>query len=162
MCDADIVERATESVLRMGLATELELHEFATSSLRARHGGPMLREVLKRRPLGARPTGSDVETIGLQVYRRNGLDPHRQWEVLDADGATIGFGDYGFPPKAFISEVDGLGTHDLENRQHDYDRQGRIEDRGYLVRRFTREDVLWRPKYFCDATRRGLAAARYL
>jgi very-short-patch-repair endonuclease len=162
VCDADIVERAAESALRMGLADDPALREFAVSQTRARHGGPMLREVLKRRPLGARPTGSDVETIALQILRRDGLLATRQWEVTEDDGRHVDYCDLGFPPKAFVVEIDGLGTHGLEQRQHDYNRQARIEDIGYIVRRFTAEDVLYRPRYLCAVTRRGLARAPFL
>jgi very-short-patch-repair endonuclease len=162
VCDPDIVERMLESALRKGLTTDAEARDFATSRIRSRHGGPTLRAVLARRLPGERPTGSDIETICLQVYRRAGLRPRRQWEVRDPRDQLLGFGDFGFPPKAFISEIDGLRTHDLENRQYDYNRQGLIEDLGYTFRRFTREDVVWRPRYLCDATRRGIAIARYL
>jgi hypothetical protein len=162
VCDADIVERAVESALRKQLVTEDHLRAFAISRARSRHGGPTLRAVLDRRRRGELPTGSDIETICLQVYRRAGLVAHRQWEVRDAGGVLLGRGDFGFPPKAFISEVDGLESHDLSARQHDYNRQAAIENLGYSFRRFTREDVLWRPKHVCDVTRRGIALARYL
>ena len=162
VCDIDIVERMVESALRKDLATDPALRDFATSRIRSRHGGPTLRAVLGLRLPNERPTGSDIETICLQVYRRAGLAPTRRWRVDDPAGRLLGFGDFGFPPKAFISELDGLGSHDLEHRQHDYNRQALIEDLGYTFRRFTREDVLWRPKYVCDATRRGIAIARYL
>lgn len=163
VCDIDVVERMVESALRKKLTTDAELRDFATSRIRSRHGGPTLRAVLGLRLPDERPTGSDIETICLQVYRRAGLAPRRQWRVDNpVGGPPLGFGDFGFPPKAFISEIDGLGSHDLENRQYDYNRQALIEDVGYLFRRFTTEDVLWRPRYVCDATRRGIAIARYL
>lgn len=160
--DADRVERALESALRKGLAVDAALRDFATHQAISRPGVRTLRAVLGRRPVGARPTGSDLETLCLQLYRRDGLLPARQWEVLDEDGNLVGFGDFGFPPKAFISEVDGLESHDVENRQYDYNRQARMEDLGYMFRRFTRADVLWRPRYVCGSTRRGLAIARFL
>ncbi len=160
-CDADIVERALESALRKGLAEDADMREFSRANPYAR-GGPTLRAVLDRRRPGARPTGSDLETLCLQLYRRGGLYPERQWEVRDDDGSLVGFGDFGFPPKAFISEVDGLATHGSEAAQYDYGRQARIEDLGYTFRRFTRSDILWRPKYVCDVTNRGIARANYL
>jgi very-short-patch-repair endonuclease len=117
---------------------------------------------LARRRDGERPTGSDLETLCLQLYRRGGLHPSRQWEVRNGRGELLGFGDFGWPPKAFITEVDGLATHGPEDRQYDYSRQARIEDEGYTFRRFTRDDVLWRAKYVCDTTSRGIALARPL
>jgi very-short-patch-repair endonuclease len=122
----------------------------------------MLRSVLELRPLGARPTGSDVETIALQAFRRGGLRPMRQWRVDEEDGTLIGYVDFVFPPRALGVEIDGLETHDLDHRQHDYDRQRRIENRGFLIRRFTREDARSRPKYMRAAVRQGLQLAPYL
>jgi very-short-patch-repair endonuclease len=160
-CDVDTVERAYESALRTGLIDDIEMRDFAARHA-SWHGAPTLRAVLARRLPGERPTGSDVETIGLQVYRRAGMHPRRQWEVRDERDELLGFGDFGWPPKAFITEFDGLEAHGPEQRQYDYNRQARIEDVGYIFRRFTREDVLHRPKYLVDTTRRGIAIARYL
>lgn len=160
-CDADVVERALECALRKGLVEDAEMRDFANAQPYAR-GGPTLRAVLARRRAGSRPTGSDLETLCLQLYRRGGLHPERQWEVRAEDGSVLGFGDFGFPPKAFISEVDGLATHGSDAAQYDYGRQARIEDLGYTFRRFTRADIVYRPKYVCDVTRRGIARARYL
>ena len=162
VCGADVVERAVESGLRLDLVSDPALRHFSTSDVRSRHGGAMLRSVLALRPPGARPTGSDVETIALQILRRNGLRPMRQWRVDEADGTLIGYVDFVLPPRALGIEIDGLETHDLKHRQHDYDRQRRIENRGFLVRRFTREDVLLRPKYMCAAIRDALPLAQYL
>src|SRR3954470_21392554 len=85
--DLDIVERAAESALRMELVDELQLRDFANLWAFARHGGPGLREVLDRRPIGARPTGSDLETRYLQTIRLEGIGPpERQWRVVDKNG----------------------------------------------------------------------------
>jgi hypothetical protein len=160
-CDRDLVERALESALRKGFVRDDEMREFAARQ-RYAPGGPALRAVLALRPPGARPTGSDLETLCLQVYRRGGLFPERQWEVRTNEGEVLGYGDFGFPPKAFISEVDGMATHGPEAAQYDYTRQARMEDLGYRFRRFTRSDVLYRPKHLCDVTRRGIVQAPYL
>lgn len=162
MYDIDRVERAVESALRKGLITDPALRAFVNEQGVRRPGVRTLRAVLALRRPGARPTGSDLETLCLQLYRRGGLFPERQWEVLDEQGALVGFGDFGFPPKAFISEVDGLVAHGPEKREYDYNRQARIEDLGYTFRRFTRAAVLWRPRYVCATTRRGLLLARDL
>jgi hypothetical protein len=166
VCDADIVERAAEYALRKGLAAETSLRAFARDRTASRHGGPTLRTVLDRRPVGARPTGSDIETICLQVYRRGGVPtPQRQWAVYDTDGTgeLIGYGDFGFPPRALITEIDGSETHGTPSGiQYDYSRQSRMEDLGYRFRRFTVADVRDRPKYVCDTTLRGLAGAPWL
>jgi hypothetical protein len=156
--DLDLVERAYESALRLGLVDDVETREWVADHA-GWQGAPGLRAVQARRRPGERPTGSDDETIVMQIYRRYGIDFERQFEVVDEDGILIGYADFGHPPSACLTEVDGLGTHDLANRQHDYNRQGRMEDIGYLVRRHTHEDVRYREKYVVQRTRRGIALA---
>lgn len=159
--DLDIVERAAESALRDRLVDELELRDFANLWTACRHGAPGLREVLDRRPIGATPTGSDLETQAIQVLRRGGLPrPERQWPVLDLYGEVVAFADIGFPPYRFIVETDGLETHKTaEQLQYDLNRQNRILDAGYGLRRFTHGDVTRRPSYVIRETRRGLLHA---
>jgi very-short-patch-repair endonuclease len=162
--DPDIVERAAESALRLALVDELALRDFANLWASYRRGSPGLRDVLDRRPIGAPPTGSDLETCYLQVLRRGGLRaPERQWPVLDQDGSLVATCDFGFPPSRFVVETDGLETHKTrEQQQYDTNRQNRINDAGYELRRFTYTDVLKRPGYVCRETRNGLLAARFV
>ena len=157
----DVVERAYESALRKGLADDREMREFL-----ACHGGwqgaPTLRAVQKLREPGERPTGSDPETLAMQLFRRHGWRTQRQLPVYDHDGQLIGYGDLGFPPRAFIAEINSREFHDLEQRQYEYNRQHRMEDMGFRIRKFTVEDVRYRGNYVIQTTRRGLAVARRL
>jgi very-short-patch-repair endonuclease len=163
--DLDIVERAAESALRRKLVDEFALREFADTWAMHRHGAPGLREVLRRRRHGEPPTGSDLETLNLQAWR---LDPgvprpERQWPVFDRDGEFVAFADFGFPPRLFVVEDDGLETHKTPaEQQYDLNRQNRISDAGYDFRRFTYTDVTRRPKYVCRETLRGLNAAPFV
>ena len=76
----DVVERAVESALRKRLVTDEDLRAFVALRAVSRHGGRRLRAVLELRPVGSRPTGSDDETICLQIYRRHGVPaPIRQY-----------------------------------------------------------------------------------
>lgn len=159
--DLDIVERAAESALRRKLVDELSLREFADTQALNRHGAPGLREVLRRRRHGEPPTGSELETQCIQVWRRGGVPmPHRQWVVVDRNGLFVAQTDFGFWPRLFVVETDGVGTHATpEQLQYDLNRQNRISDAGYGLRRFTHADVVWRPAYVCRETLVGLNAA---
>jgi very-short-patch-repair endonuclease len=163
--DLDIVERAGESALRRNLVDELALREFADTWAMYRHGAPGLREVLRRRRHGEAPTGSDLETLNLQVWRRDRRvpRPERQWPVLDPEGDVAAIADFGFPPSLFVVEDDGLETHSKtkEQQQYDLNRQNRISDAGHHFRRFTHADVTRRPKYVCRETLRGLMDAPF-
>lgn len=162
--DLDILERATESALRLKLVTELALRDFAYIFLYKRHGGAALRAVLDRRPIGARPTDSDIETRLLQVYRHGNVRvPERQWAIYGADGTVIARVDCGFPPLAFGTEVDGFESHGTpEALQYDLNRQNAVEDTGFTLRRFTHNDVAYRRRYVCTETLRGMLLARPL
>jgi very-short-patch-repair endonuclease len=159
--DLDIVERAAESALRMRLVDEMRLRDFAYVSAFYRRGVPGLLEVLDRRPIGARPTGSDLETRYLQVVRGEVRTPERQFDVVDPVGELAGTADFGFPPIPFVVETDGFATHGRTAAQQQYDlnRQNRISDAGYDFRRFTHGDVVHRPAYVVRETRRGLLIA---
>ena len=161
--DLDIVERAAESALRRRLVDELALRDFADTWALNRHGAPGLREVLRRRRHGEPPTGSDLETQCVQVWRRGGISlPRRQWPVFDEIGQLVAITDFGFDTRLFVVETDGLGTHKTpEQQQYDLNRQNRISDVGYHLRRFTHADVTRRPTYVCRETMLGLHAAPF-
>jgi hypothetical protein len=160
--DADRVERAMESALRMDLIGEIALRQFADPAS-GRPGAPTLRAVLLRRPLGARPTESDAETLCLQAYRKGGVpEPTRQFDVYDGD-IFVGRVDFHWWPIWFGAEVDGLGSHATHDAlQYDLTRANNIGDAGHLIRRFTYWDITKRPLYLCRKTLRGLEMAKSL
>jgi very-short-patch-repair endonuclease len=83
--------------------------------------------------------------------------------VFDQDGEFVAIADFGFPPRLFVVEDDGLGTHGKtkEQQQYDLNRQNRISDAGHHFRRFTHADVTRRPTYVCRETLRGLITAPF-
>jgi hypothetical protein len=156
----DIVERAVESAIRLKLVTDAELRAFVALRAISRHGGRRLRAVLKLRPVGSRPTGSDDETICLQVYRRRGVPtPVRQYELV-LDGVVVAYVDFAWPLWKFIVEIDGFDTHgDPIAHGNDLHRQNWISDIRITFRRFNHADVRYRPAYLCQETMRGLQEA---
>lgn len=158
--DLDSLECAYESALRKDFVDDIETRDWLKAHA-GWHGAPALRAVMGRREPGERPTGSEPETRALQLYRAARIGTKRQWRVVTDDGITY-FGDFGFPPKRCITEIEGLEAHDLANRQYDYDRKGQLEDMGYLVRPFTVEDVKYRGFYVVQRTLRAIEMARPL
>lgn len=161
--DVDALERATESALRKDLTTDAALRAFVAGPGRNMHGVTALREVLSRRWPWERPTGSDIGTILLQVYRRGGVDrPIRELEIWQ-DGVLVARPDCHWYPIPFGTEVDGFEAHGTKAAlQYDLNRSNRIGDIRHLERRFTYEDVMFRERYVCTETRKGLAIARDL
>lgn len=157
----DIVERAIESALRMGLVEELVLRDFAYLFAFSRHGTPALNQVLDRRPIGAPPTGSDLETRCLQILRGGGVpDPVRQFPVYTSAGDWVANADFGWWQVRFVVETDGVEYHKTPQQVlYDTTRQNAIIDAGYDLRRFTHHHVTRVPAYVVRETKLGLARA---
>ena len=94
--DEDHVERAIESVLRYRLLGEADLR-----------AEPFLHKIVRRRPLGAPPTGSELETRMIQLLRDVDVpEPARQHPV----GSY--FLDLAFPEVGLFIELDGRASHE--------------------------------------------------
>lgn len=110
----DVWEQALESALRMGLTTIEEL-EGLLPLLREQRlpGSPRIRRVLARRPPGAPPTGSLLETLALQLARATPLgEMVRQHEVRSEHGTFVGRVDLSRPDL-------GVGVFlELDGQQH--------------------------------------------
>jgi hypothetical protein len=117
---ADQLEFAVEHALRgpdpgkpyqwnRELLVELEA---LTEKVRARTGSAVLARVLRRRPVGCRPTGSYAETSYVQALRQAGLiGVRRQIDVrlIDPTGEVLHwyFPDLGFGERLFLIEING-------------------------------------------------------
>jgi hypothetical protein len=106
----DVWEQAMESALRLGLTT-VEAIEAAIPWLGAARqpGTRRVRRVMDRRPVGAPPTESLLETIGMQLARDVPLlgEPIRQHEVFTPDGLFVARLDLTFPRVGVFFELDG-------------------------------------------------------
>jgi very-short-patch-repair endonuclease len=153
--DSDLLERAMECVLRRHDVSEKELWAtIARLQGQGRRGPAALRRVVGRRRPGASATESDLETCLLQLTRRaNMSDPERQREVC-IDGRIIRV-DFAWPPCRFGLEADGAETHG--NRRalvYDLRRQNLLVGDGWVILRFTWEDVHLFPDQACETLRR--------
>lgn len=109
VADADVVERAMESALRVRKTSLPELEELVDGR-GGRRGGSVLRQVLARRPSGTAPTESDAETLFVQLCRRHGFEePQRQYRLL-LGGRPIRV-DFAWPGVRLAVEVDGGQVH---------------------------------------------------
>lgn len=133
------VERATEWALRNRLVGLAELEQI--SQRLARSGGHGLAKVLALRPTGSPPTESDAETLFLQLVRGGGYpDPIRQHPVL-LRGRRYRL-DFAWPGLRLAVEIDGAGVHGPDALLADLRRQNRIILDGWLILRFTWEELV--------------------
>ncbi len=167
--DDDEWEQAMESALRKNLTT-VSVLEAAVEDLSRRRlaGVARIRRVLARRPLGAAPTESLLETLFVQLARGlPGLgEPVRQMEVFDDHGLFVARVDLCWPELGLFIELDGL--HHLQQPVHDARRETAvIAATGWLVGRFTWGEVRRHPiatrhrldRLVHQARRRRLGAA---
>jgi very-short-patch-repair endonuclease len=137
------VERATEWALRNRLVGLAELEQV--SQRLAKSGGHGLAKVLAQRPEASPPTESDAETLFVQLVRRGGYpDPIRQYAVL-LRGRRYRL-DFAWPELRLAVEIDGAGVHGPDALSADLRRQNRIILDGWLILRFTWDELVrgWR------------------
>jgi very-short-patch-repair endonuclease len=149
-------EQALESALRKQLTSiddlEPSLRHF--SAQRA-PGIARVRRVLDRRPAGAPPTESLLETLMVQLARRVDRlpDPSRQVRVEDALGGFVARVDLAWPELGVFIELDG--EHHKHQPVHDANRETAVvAATGWLCGRFTWTEVVHSP----TSTARRLAA----
>ena len=154
--DDDTLELVVESAFRRD--RHLEFDHMARTS-----GAARLRRVLARRPPGAPPTESELETRYLQLIRGAGLPPPvRQHTVFDEGGRCVGRLDVCWPEVGLWVELDGRATHTrapaLLSDRH---RQNQLADRlQWLPLRFTWDDVVSRPRRTARFTEQAYARRR--
>jgi hypothetical protein len=140
--DDDTLELVVESALRRDRALRLD----PPAALRGRE---RLRRVLARRPPGAPPTESELETRYLQVIRTTDVpSPVRQHRVLDHRGRCLGRLDLCWPDVGLWVELDGRASHGrpaalLSDRHRQNELASLLQ---WLPLRFTWDDVVERPR----------------
>jgi very-short-patch-repair endonuclease len=143
-----VVERSLESALRWRLTTLARLRwRMGQLARPGRPGPPVLRRVLERRPPGAPPTDSDLETLFLQCLRAAGVRPPvRQHRVQLPDGSWILLDDAYLDELVFM-ELDGWATHGTRQAfRRDRRRQNQAVILGWMPLRFTWADVVHEPE----------------
>ncbi|MEZ5266145.1 MAG: type IV toxin-antitoxin system AbiEi family antitoxin domain-containing protein [Acidimicrobiales bacterium] len=136
---ADRVELALEAALHRRLVTVADLADVLAAAGR-RRGAATLGTVLRRRPDGAPPTESYLETRMVQLLRDHGLPtPRRQVELRDGDGFI---GRVDLLIGRVVIEVDGQASHDGTAAFHrDRLRWSRLQAAGYRPLVFTHDQI---------------------
>lgn len=160
-------EQANECALRDGLFTiDEQLALVEELSRKNRPGAALMRGVLALRPLGAPPTESMLETLGIQMCRANPdiPEPTRQFEVVDFGGFTSRL-DTCWPFEGAFCEYDGQGHKGQP--VYDANRQTRVAAAtGWPCARLTWQEVRYNPvvtgrrvaRLLEQARRRGFVA----
>lgn len=161
---AVVDERGVSDALERGLIRRLFTVEGMWAALDdmgrcGRNGAGVLRRVLETRALGdGRPDGLLEPRMG-SLVRRAGLPmPVFQYEIVRS-GVFVARSDFAYPELLIAIEVDGWETHGTPDAMRlDFERQNEIELLGWLVLRFTWDDVVRRPRYVAERIARALRA----
>ena len=149
-------EQALESGLRRELFSIEDVeHLLPELSASRTHGAPRIRRVLRKRPKGAPPTGSMMETLMVQLARNlQGVpEPDRQVEVRNEHDDFVARVDLAWCDLGAFNELDGQ----QHKGQPVYDARREtavVAATGWLVGRFTWKEV----RYLPAATGRRLQA----
>ena len=119
-----------------------------------RHGNSALLTLLHRTAGGAL---SEAERLFHAVLRRAGLTGWVANAAVRVQGRTVAVVDVLFEQARVIVEVDGWGAHgDRESFERDRRRQNALVTAGYLVLRFTWNDLQHRPDAVVTEVRAAL------
>jgi very-short-patch-repair endonuclease len=153
------VERGLERALHLGLTSTAHLHwRLAEVGGRGRRGCATLRAVLAKRPDHARPTQSDFETDMWALLEGAGLTMfERQFNVF-VGGEFIGRVDFAFAEARIIIEAESVAWHSSPSQiQRDMRRFNRLVTAGWIVLRFSWDDLHLRPSYVIAEVRKALS-----
>jgi very-short-patch-repair endonuclease len=152
----DVWEQALESALRQKHVTVEQLEAALPELTRSRvPGTPLIRRVLARRPAGAAPTESVLETLMVQLARQiPGLPPpQRQVRIVNRNGRFVARVDLCWPELEIFLELDG--SQHKGQPVHDAVRElDVVIATGWVPGRFTWTEVVDHPVH----TRRRLIA----
>jgi very-short-patch-repair endonuclease/predicted transcriptional regulator of viral defense system len=153
--------RATERGIRAGLFSQADVHTTRRRlARRGRDGVGPVGTLLEYRSADLRPTESDLELLLWELIERSDLPmPHRQVEIL-ANGARYRL-DLAYPTRRIAIEGDGFGVHTERGAfERDRVRQNDLLLDGWLVLRFTWEQIVNSPEWVVRTIRRALDERR--
>jgi very-short-patch-repair endonuclease len=144
---SNLVQGAAEDALFRGMVSVDGLWRvLERSGGRGRRGAAVLRRILEARDPAQAPTESTLEDEIVAVLRRFGLpEPVRQHKVPRPGRKPLRL-DIAYPAELVDIEGDGLRWHtSTQDAQRDRERANFLVTLGYVILRFTVDDVRRRP-----------------
>ena len=154
--DQPVLGRIVEEALRQRL-TRVERLGTRLQALcpHGCKGTGRLRAVLVDLSDGEPPTESELESEFRRLCRRVGFSPSRQTRVTDT--TVIGRVDFAFPEHKVIVELDGRRWHSMKTEiERDRVKEARLSAEGWIVLRYTWDQVKKHPESVIAALRRTL------
>jgi len=153
-------DRAIENVLARRRTTIERLWDvWADLAVPRRPGVPVMRKLLLKRGPGYVARESELEIRFSELLDADGI-AQPDWQVEIGDDEFIGRVDCLFRRARLLVELDGrIGHVGVLDEARDCERDRRLRALGYRVRRFTWEDVVFRPAWVICELRSELSAA---
>jgi hypothetical protein len=141
-----LIEGALDDALVRRLVSLGGLERLLQRAGRGRAGGALLGDLVRVRRAGQRPTESPLEDDFIELLHEHGLPvPGRQHDANLADGSSARF-DFGEAARHLDLEVDGDRYHaGYLDRLRDAHRDAAARQAGWIVERFTTEQIRERP-----------------
>ena len=160
-CARDLDEASLRQVVEQALRLRLTYPGRVEKRLnqlvaKGRRGSGRLRKILAELNDGEAPTESELESAFRRLCRRAELSPSRQVWVKDT--SVIGRVDFAFNEYKVVVELDGRRWHSTKSDiERDRRREARLFAEGWVVLRFTWDQVKNEPQAIVAALRRTLA-----
>ncbi len=151
------VEHCLDTGLRLGLFTLTEVGSFIKRVARSgRNGIGKIRPLVEQRTKWNTASESALEDRFRRLVATSGLPPPTAQHCVDDGSAIVCRADFAYPDRRILIELDGERYHmDREAFQNDRMKQNRVHALGWVVYRFTWEQVMNTP----DAVIATLACA---
>jgi Transcriptional regulator, AbiEi antitoxin/Protein of unknown function (DUF559) len=142
----------TDSALRSGLDLG-ELRSSAASTI-----GPGAVKVRRVAALADPRAGSVLESLLRVLLVLAGLPPsHTQFVVRDAEGRLVAVVDFGYELQRLLVEADGFAFHrERQDYRSDRRKANAFLIGGWMLLRFSWEDVMGSPDYVVETVRAAL------
>jgi Protein of unknown function (DUF559) len=140
-----LVSRALEQWVRERHVTITEVRATLDEvARRGRAGAGVLRKVLDTRALRFDASDSEPEVVLAEALQAFGAPPPVYHHLVKVGHETFEI-DFAYPEAMLLIEVDGFGPHTTpEAFEEDRRRQNLLVDKGYMMRRYTRNRVIHR------------------
>ena len=143
---------AVDAALRLGVVRRGELGRRVGLAR-----GPGSARLTRTLALADPRSESLLESYCRALLAVAGVPPERTQYEVRTRGRLIGRVDFAWPSRRLVVEVDGFAFHaDRRSYRRDRRRQNALELAGWLVLRFSWEDVLTNPSYVTESVRAAL------
>jgi hypothetical protein len=134
-----------DALARRGLSFSQEVAVLAVTGKRGRRGTRLVREILEQFGPGHEPTRSDTESLFMELVSTFGLpEPEKQVALGDRRG-FIGVVDVLWRDARLVVEIDSSWHDGPLDVAGDEERDRRLRDAGYTVKRYRYRDLVAAP-----------------